>query len=311
MAPQVVYEAVADFLRSGGDNNSFSLVPGEMPFDEHPPDDISSLNVPGGWQYIFQGKHRTSGRGYVDTLNFNIRLTSSGKSILRAFSISDLHGALGDAGQNYKTLAFLLKVLGINPSEATTLYGCGAPITADSSPGPVLIAEATTASSTSLSKSTCGMTSGGGGPDCEKVDMGSCGNACCAVEVATKMDPKALYSAVARFLRSGGDTASFKLVPGEMPFGEHPPDDLTSLSLGDWKYVFQGQHTTSGRGYVDTLNLNIRSNGTSSVLRAFSASDVHGALGDAGQNFKTLAYILDATGIGRSGVKVLHGCGSS
>jgi len=32
----------------------------------------------------------------------------------------------GDAGQNYKTLAYMFKALKLDPSDAKVLYGCGA-----------------------------------------------------------------------------------------------------------------------------------------------------------------------------------------
>ena len=57
-------------------------------------------------------------------------------------------------------------------------------------------------------------------------------------------------------------------------------------------------------GYVDTLNFNIKQDGDTTTLRLFSISNIHGALGDAGQNYKTLAYILEGRGL-----SVVHGCG--
>ena len=68
--------------------------------------------------YIFQGHHNTSG-GYVDTLNFNLKPTADGH-LLRMFSVSNIHGALGDSGQNYKTLAFILE-----GRANTVIHGCG------------------------------------------------------------------------------------------------------------------------------------------------------------------------------------------
>jgi len=318
ISPDAAYEALADFLQSGGDSGAYRLVPGEMPYDEHPADNLTSLDIPGGWKFIVQGKHTTSGRHYVDTLNFAIRRTSDGASIMRAFSISDLHGALGDAGQNYKTLAYLLEAIGADPETADMLYGCGlqsgeaALLQSGGSaskefkaPGRAHFPMSWTAL---VSTSTCGMD--GGVVDCDRPDMGSCGNACCALEVTLDKAPRVVYAAVAGFLKSGGVSESYALVPGEMPYNEHPADDLTSLDIeGGWKFVFQGTHTTAARHYVDTMNFNIRSgNGNSSILKAFSISDLHGALGDQGQNFKSLVWLLDALQIDRSGVKVLHGC---
>mmetsp|Transcript_44966 Transcript_44966/g.103982 ORF Transcript_44966/g.103982 Transcript_44966/m.103982 type:complete len:447 (-) Transcript_44966:62-1402(-) len=307
MDPDAVYRAVSRFLKSGGDGRSYTLVPGEMPFDEHPPDNLTSLNISGGWKFIFQGKHTTSGRHYVDTLNFNIRSSKTNRSTLRAFSISDLHGALGDAGQNYKTLAYMFQALGYELAQSDILYGCG------KKGGrrilqPVSIA--LTPVTPESNSSTCGMA--GDVPGCGRVDMGSCGNACCAMEVRLRESPTEVYEAVAAFLSSNIGDGAYKHVPGKMPHDEHPPDNLTSLDVpGGFKYIFQGTHTTSGRHYNDTLNFNIRLDGDSSILRAFSISDLHGALGDAGQNYKTLSYMFEALAVSPSVAQVLYGCNSS
>ena len=68
--------------------------------------------------FIFQGKHRTKG-GYVDTLDFYV--TKEG--LVRAFSVSGIHGALGDSGQNFHTLDFLRADLGGKSTKI--VHGCG------------------------------------------------------------------------------------------------------------------------------------------------------------------------------------------
>merc|ERR1719203_1734857 len=139
--------------------------------------------------------------------------------------------------------------------------------------------------------------------------MGSCGNACCSVEVTVADTmPETLYEKILRFLQAGGDGNSYAYVNGTMPFGEHPADDLRSLHF-DYKFIVQGTHTTSGRGYVDTLNFNIRSeDNASSVLRAFSISNIAGALGDSGQNYKSLNYLIqEAVGVSDADIEVLYG----
>ena len=65
--------------------------------------------------------HTTTG-GYVDTLKFNIgRVEAGKKTIMRIFSVSNVHGALGDNGQNYKNIAYILEGRG-----ARIVHGCGA-----------------------------------------------------------------------------------------------------------------------------------------------------------------------------------------
>jgi len=160
---------------------------------------------------------------------------------------------------------------------------------------------------TTLGHSTCGLEKSRPA-DC-KEDMGSCGNACCALDIEVSKAPEALYADLKQILTSGADSHAYSYVPGTMPFKEHPPDDLRDFNIKH-KFIVQGSHTTSGRKYVDTLNFNIRaSSGSSSVLRAFSISNIHGALGDAGQNYMNLAFVLRALGADPSSATELHGCG--
>ena len=89
-------------------------------------------------QWIWQGHHMTSPGGYVDTLDFTARPSGTGKfagSIVRAFSISGVHGAFSDYGQNYKNLCYLaLAVYGEygvatcseSPENVQIVFGCGA-----------------------------------------------------------------------------------------------------------------------------------------------------------------------------------------
>ena len=90
--------------------------------------------------------------------------------------------------------------------------------------------------------------------------------------------------------------------------GHNPGDDLRQYKI-PFQFVFQGTHTTAG-GYVDTLDFNVRQNdaGDSSTLRIFSVSNIHGALGDNGQNYKTIATIQESF-MGTSSPQILHGCG--
>ena len=64
----------------------------------YPSDDLRKYKIPGGFQYIMQATHTTNG-GYVDKVDMTIKATKAG-SLIRAFSSSGIHGALGDNGQN-------------------------------------------------------------------------------------------------------------------------------------------------------------------------------------------------------------------
>jgi len=156
-----------------------------------------------------------------------------------------------------------------------------------------------------VSTSTCGMKKGAVA-DCDREDMGSCGNACCTLEAATTLAPEGVYKSLVTFLKQGGDGA-YKYVSGVMPFNEHPADDLRKFNM-TYKFIVQGVHTTSIRKYNDTMNFNIRVSSGSTILRGFSVSDIAGALGDGGQNYKSLVYLFDAINITRSAIVTVYGC---
>jgi hypothetical protein len=61
--------------------------------------------------YLGQVHHMTDGpRHYNDTINFNVIANPAGVgSLIHAFSLSLVGGALGDAGQNYKNIMMPLK----------------------------------------------------------------------------------------------------------------------------------------------------------------------------------------------------------
>ena len=60
---------------------------------------------------------------------------------------------------------------------------------------------------------------------------------------------------------------------------------------------------------MDTVNLNIiNKSGTDTILRLFNVADIHGALGDNGQSYKTLHFML-ADVFPNVTMRVVHGCG--
>lgn len=128
--PGAVYASLRSYLSGGGADGSFSYVNASDAAGHDPSDDLRPYKIPSGWQYILQGRHRTTG-GYVDTINVAITSAHAGASdrcTVRAFSISDIHGALGDAGQNYKTLSVLMRHVGApsdEPLHGAIEHGCG------------------------------------------------------------------------------------------------------------------------------------------------------------------------------------------
>jgi len=111
-----LFGAITKYLKTGGSDGLFNYTGGSGGLSIATPD--------GAWTTIFQGKHTTFKARYVDTINFAIRELPHGRSIVRIFSISDVSGALGDMGQNRRTVSVLGSKLGLGPM--AVLFGCGA-----------------------------------------------------------------------------------------------------------------------------------------------------------------------------------------
>jgi len=150
--------------------------------------------------------------------------------------------------------------------------------------------------------------------DCDHADMGSCGNACCLLELDLTLQPEAVYDKVKTFLTSPND-GSYARVTGGDP---NPTDDLREFNISKpklFEFILQGSHQTPKYkdNDADVLNFNIAKTDGGSSLRMFSLSRIHGALGDAGQNYKTLKFLKDQLKLESRDVhgemKILHGCG--
>lgn len=156
--------------------------------------------------------------------------------------------------------------------------------------------------------SSCGSIQPSTVKDCNSRDIGSCGNACCAVDVTLTATPEKAYTVLKSNLSSGGKDRSFAYINDTDTAGHNPVDNLTPFHVG-YNYILQGTHTTTS-GYVDTININIKgASGATTQARLFSISNIHGALGDNGQNFKSLAFLLQTSGLEIGPMDVVHGCG--
>eukprot|EP00037_Helgoeca_nana_P030940 m.389361 g.389361 ORF g.389361 m.389361 type:complete len:203 (-) comp28293_c1_seq5:2039-2647(-) len=157
-------------------------------------------------------------------------------------------------------------------------------------------------------ESTCGPTRPSPVRFCNVPDMGSCGNACCIADIDVAVSPDDVYKTTKAWLAKGGTDGSFTYVTGPNKAGEDPSDDLRPYNL-TWQYIYQGTHTTT-KGYVDTININIqKGEDGGSKLRIANLANIHGALGDNGQSYKTIHYILTAIyPTVMDGFKVVFGC---
>jgi hypothetical protein len=111
-----LFDKAVVYLKAGGMDGLFNYTGGAGGLSLPTPD--------GSWTAIFQGTHTTFKMRYLDTINFAIRKLPEGGSIVRIFSVSGIAGALGDSGQNRRTVSLLGSGLGLGPMDV--MFGCGA-----------------------------------------------------------------------------------------------------------------------------------------------------------------------------------------
>lgn len=127
--------------------------------------------------------------------------------------------------------------------------------------------------------------------DCENVDTGSCGNACCRLEVAfeshsTEEVRDALLKA---FGGADGRYTAQMTAEGTLGFGDLRPFNASADFIG------QAWHLTKNEMYNDTVNFALYPNDDgSTTATAFSISQTAGAFGDDGQNYYNLVTLLKA-----------------
>lgn len=69
-------------------------------------------------------------------------------------------------------------------------------------------------------------------------------------------------AAITKYLQSGGNDGFYKFINGSDLRPYHIPDGV--------EYILQGTHTSRVMHYVDTLDMNIRTVASGSLIRAFS-----------------------------------------
>jgi hypothetical protein len=164
------------------------------------------------------------------------------------------------------------------------------------------------AASADVPPSVCGPS--GGQVDCDHPDMGTCGNACCTMRITVKDDSLATYKAIKKALKSGVDGTYFYRGGGD----PNPADDLRQYKISQPKkydFILQGGHNCPHYKdeNADILNFNIAHTPRGTSVEMFSISMVHGALGDAGQNYKTLSHLIENLELDITQGHMVHGCG--
>lgn len=132
-------------------------------------------------------------------------------------------------------------------------------------------------------------------PDCDRVDEGSCLNACCKLSWALPSyagSPLDFARNVSALLRSGGPDGRFLI------YENTPPEQMWS---DKGTYVVQGNHWTEKMTYEDLVQVAVESTSDGLVAYGFSHSQdlIPGefAWSDFGQNYKNLALIIKALNV--------------
>ncbi len=129
-------------------------------------------------------------------------------------------------------------------------------------------------------------------PDCDRKDCGTCGNACCKLELEfPQLTPVQLVAKLNSTLAQGGPDGRYTLKEtAESPFGF---GDLRPYHSDDVSFIGQAFHVTAKGTYIDTVNLLIGPEKVKPTrLRAFSISQIGGAYCDEGQNYKNIVALV-------------------
>lgn len=261
-----------------------------------------------GGQYLGQVHHTTSGPAhYTDKVNFLIEPDGENSKI-KAFSLSLIGGALGDVGQGYKNIIMALKGANFDGWSDASVMNAGGSCPRPS--GQVVSVQSQVAEVVERRRlddsadvlGTCGLSGASEVPQCQNVDLGSCGNACCSLTVTLKMSAQETVAMLNSSLDNGGPDGQFTKKPmaeGGVGFADltgGPPAEAAPFGFGSGPiYIGQVQHMTTGGAYHfnDTLNFNIvEDENNDAVINAFSTSLIGGAYSDAGQNYKNLQMAL-------------------
>lgn len=148
------------------------------------------------------------------------------------------------------------------------------------------------------SSGTCGLAPTSD-PDCARHDLGSCGNACCGITVVFVSDnADAVAQAISRELARRGSDGAFIPATTWGSFFALDQGGCRSLSSSEThdRFLCQAAHTTTGHyHFKDTINIKVGASGPKGTpVNFFSISNIAGALGDAGQNYKNIQLIVRA-----------------
>jgi hypothetical protein len=129
-------------------------------------------------------------------------------------------------------------------------------------------------------------------PDCDYVDYGSCGNACCRLFLKIKNEnSENVMKKLNSTIFSGGPDSRYisqMTAEGTLNFADIRPYKLHVDFIG------QTWHTTTNLMYNDTINFLLKSHKNDTNVFAVSISQIAGAYGDAGQGYFNIKQLFDS-----------------
>lgn len=145
-------------------------------------------------------------------------------------------------------------------------------------------------------------------PDCDRLDCGSCGNACCNMQYGFGINADDLMMSMQKLFaeNSGGPDGLYTLQPmaeGSTGFADLRPYNKSVSYIGQVWHMTQKQH------FNDTIDMTLAPDAATggSFLKIFSISQIGGAYCDDGQNYKNIIQLVKALNLKYDETNIL-GC---
>lgn len=158
------------------------------------------------------------------------------------------------------------------------------------------------AQSQGSTEGSCGIDKPSKVPDCERVDYGSCGNACCKLDFTSPagFDATSIKDRMVEQCTNRGPDNGYSCgkCAGPLDKCSNGFESLKDNGAGDNDWIGQVLHTTKGN-YTDAIQMFIGETGDKDHpvhIRIFSNARIVGGStgGDHGQNYKNIINLLKA-----------------
>lgn len=142
--------------------------------------------------------------------------------------------------------------------------------------------------------------------DCDHLDFGSCGTACCRLSLFIQDEtPDEVMVKLNSTLTDGGPDKRY--IPMLTAEGTQTFADIRAYHP-EVDFIGQAWHTTTNLVYNDTINFLLKpeNGGKSTGIFATSISQIAGAYGDDGQNYFNIKQLFDSISWTAGGYKMIN-----